>query len=70
MTTDKEQEAFGLVVERQRRGASENDIRTAFQRFMTGLKPLCNRVLGTTRTSSDRSLLPPRNTTRNTQAAK
>ena len=34
MTTDKEQQAFGLVVERQRRGASENDIRAAFQRFM------------------------------------
>ena len=34
MTTNKEQEAFGLVVERQKNGASENDIRTAFQRFM------------------------------------
>ena len=34
MTTSKEQEAFGLVVERQKSGGSENDIRTAFQRFM------------------------------------
>ena len=37
MTTHNEQdeqEAFGLVVERQRNGASENDIRTAFQRFV------------------------------------
>ena len=34
MTTDKEQEAFGLVVQRQKSGASENDIRAAFQRFM------------------------------------
>ena len=32
MTTEKEQEAFGLVLERQKNGASENDIRTAFQR--------------------------------------
>ena len=34
MTTDEEQEAFGLVVQRQKSGASENDIRAAFQRFM------------------------------------
>ena len=34
MTTSKEQEAFGLVVERHKSGGSENDIRTAFQRFM------------------------------------
>ena len=34
MTTEKEREAFGLVVERHKSGASENDIRTAFQRFM------------------------------------
>ena len=34
MTTDNEQEAFGLVVQRQKSGASENDIRAAFQRFM------------------------------------
>ena len=34
MTTSKEQEAFGLVVERQKSSASENDIRHAFQRFM------------------------------------
>ena len=33
MTTDKEQEAFILVIERHRNGASENDIRAAFQRF-------------------------------------
>ncbi len=33
-TTDKEQEAFSLVVERHKNGASENDIRTAFQRFI------------------------------------
>ena len=34
MTTSKEQEAFGLVVERQKSSSSENDIRNAFQRFM------------------------------------
>ena len=34
MTTTKEAEAFGLVVERQKINASENDIRYAFQRFM------------------------------------
>ena len=34
MTTSKEQEAFGLVVERHKSSSSENDIRTAFQRFM------------------------------------
>ncbi len=33
MSKEKEQEAFNLVVERHRSGASENDIRTAFQRF-------------------------------------
>ncbi len=33
MTNDKEQEAFILVIERHRNGASENDIRAAFQRF-------------------------------------
>ena len=33
MTTSKEQEAFGLVVERHKSNASENDIRNAFQRF-------------------------------------
>ena len=32
MTTSKEQEAFSLVVERQKSSASENDIRNAFQR--------------------------------------
>ena len=34
MTTTKEQEAFGLIIERQKGGASENDIRAAFQRFI------------------------------------
>ena len=34
MTTNKEQEAFCLVVERHQSGASENDIRAAFQRFV------------------------------------
>ena len=34
MTTSKEQEAFGLVVDRHESSASENDIRNAFQRFM------------------------------------
>ena len=34
MTTDKEQEAFALVLERHKSSASENDIRAAFQRFM------------------------------------
>ncbi len=34
MTQEQEQEAFSLVLERQKNGASENDIRTAFQRFL------------------------------------
>ena len=34
MTTSSEQEAFSLVIEHQKGGASENDIRYAFQRFM------------------------------------
>ncbi len=34
MTTSSEQEAFSLVIERQKGGATENDIRYAFQRFM------------------------------------
>ena len=34
MTMHTEQEAFSLVIERQKAGASENDIRYAFQRFM------------------------------------
>ena len=34
MTSEQEQEAFGLVLDRHKSGASENDIRTAFQRFM------------------------------------
>ena len=34
MTTSNEQEAFSLVIERQANGATENDIRYAFQRFM------------------------------------
>ena len=34
MATNKEQEAFGLVVQHHENGASENDIRFAFQRFM------------------------------------
>ena len=34
MTTDKEQEAFSLVIEHHQSGASENDIRYSFQRFM------------------------------------
>ena len=34
MATDLEREAFGLVVERNRLSASENDVRYAFQRFM------------------------------------
>ena len=33
MTTNKEPEAFGLIIERQKTGASENDIRAAFQHF-------------------------------------
>ena len=33
MTTISEQQAFGLVIERQKMGTSENDIRAAFQRF-------------------------------------
>ena len=34
MTTEKEQEAFGLVIENHKKATSENDIRYAFQRFM------------------------------------
>ena len=34
MTQEQEREAFGFVIDRQKNGASENDIRTAFQRFM------------------------------------
>ncbi len=34
VTTSNEQEAFSFVIERQHSGASENDIRFAFQRFM------------------------------------
>ena len=34
MTSNNEQEAFNLVIERQKGGASENDIRFAFQTFM------------------------------------
>ena len=34
MTQEQEQEAFSLVLERQKNGASENDIRTALQRFL------------------------------------
>ena len=34
MTTAKEQEAFGLVIEHHESGASENDIRYSFQRFL------------------------------------
>ena len=34
MKPDREQEAFSLVIERQKNGASENDIRTALQRFI------------------------------------
>ena len=34
MVNSSEQEAFSLVIERQKSGASENDIRSAFQRFM------------------------------------
>ena len=34
MTMNTEQEAFSLVIERQANGATENDIRYAFQRFM------------------------------------
>ena len=34
MTTEKEQEAFGLVIENHKNAASENDIRYAFHRFM------------------------------------
>ena len=34
MTTNNEQEAFRLVIERHKNSASENDIRAAFQRFM------------------------------------
>ena len=46
MTPDNEREAFGLVVERHRLSASENDIRAAFQRFMetAGVAPLADQT--------------------------
>ena len=46
MTTDNEREAFGLVVERHQLSASENDIRTAFQRFLetAGIAPLAEQT--------------------------
>ena len=46
MTPDNEREAFGLVVERHRLSASENDIRAAFQRFMetAGVAPLAEQT--------------------------
>ena len=46
MTTDTEREAFGLVVERNRLSASENDIRAAFQRFLetAGIAPLSEQT--------------------------
>ena len=46
MTTDREREAFGLVVERNRLSASENDIRAAFQRFLetAGVAPLAEQT--------------------------
>ena len=34
MTTNNEQEAFSLVIDRQKSGASESDIRYAFMQFM------------------------------------
>ena len=34
MIANKEQEAFGFVIDRHKSGASENDIRNAFQRFV------------------------------------
>ena len=51
MSTEKEQEAFSLVIERHKEGSesnyrkgSENDIRTAFQRFMeaTGIASIAD----------------------------
>ena len=46
MATDLEREAFGLVVERNRLSASENDIRAAFQRFLetAGVAPLAEQT--------------------------
>ena len=41
MTQEQEQEAFSLVLERQKNGASENDIRTAFQRFLETVGVAC-----------------------------
>ena len=40
-TANTEHEAFRLVIERQKSGASESDIRFAFQRFMeiAGIAP-------------------------------
>ena len=34
MTSDQEQEAFSLVIERHKASSSENDIRTAVQRVI------------------------------------
>ena len=53
MTQEQEQEAFSLVLDRQKNGASENDIRTAFQRFLETVgvaAPSGNDHRGPTRT--------------------
>ena len=46
MTNTNERDAFNLVVERHQLGASENDIRAAFQRFMetAGVAPLAEQT--------------------------
>ena len=41
MTTDKEQEAFGLVVQRQKSGASENDIPSRIPAFHGNSRRRC-----------------------------
>ena len=41
MTQEQEQEAFSLVLERQKNGASENDIRTAFPALLGNSRRSC-----------------------------
>ena len=47
MTISTEQEAFSLVIERQKSGASENDIRYAFMQFMNTAGVASNNEMST-----------------------
>ena len=47
MTTNTEQEAFSLVIDRQNSGASESDIRYAFMQFMNTAGVASNNEMST-----------------------